>query len=174
MKSSSCLGLTYKFYFWLILTDYSLSLLIITFGREGENLSMCTSMATFYSYLLVFYCLSLVHGQLQMEINRDSLLLIDDSFKLPRNTTECLVIGDILSPSCLKYSGSPRRLRRTPCWCSCSSVPLEVESQQSRSLFFEPSNSCLEVSLARRRSGNITCLRYRFQCDTTTTILGFL
>ena len=155
MKSSSCLGLTYKFYFWLILTDYSL--LLLTFGREVENLSMCTSMATFYSYLLVFYCLSLVHGQLQMEINRDSSLLIDDSFKLPRNTTECLVIGDILSPSCFKYRASPRRLRRTPCWCSCSSVSLEVESQQSRSLFFEPSNSCLEVSLARRRSGNITC-----------------
>ncbi|CAH3040069.1 unnamed protein product [Porites evermanni] len=33
-------------------------------------------MATFYSYLLVFYCLSLVHGQLQMEINRDSNLKI--------------------------------------------------------------------------------------------------
>jgi len=124
---------------------------------------MCTSMATFYSYLLVFHCLSLVHdkreslvhGQLQMEINRDPSLLIDDSFKLPRNTTECLVIGDIPSPSCFKYRASPRRLRRTPCWCSCS--PLEV----SRSLFFEPSNSCLEVSLARRRSGNITCIGIR-------------
>lgn len=111
MKSSSCLGLTYKFYFWLILTDYSSPLL--TFGRKGENLSMCTSMATFYSYLLVFHCLSLVHGQLQMEINRDSPLLIDDSFKLPRNTTECLVIKDIPSPSCFKYLASPLRQRRT-------------------------------------------------------------
>ena len=171
MKSSSCLGLTYKFYFWLILTDYSSPLL--TFGRKGENLSMCTSMATFYSYLLVFHCLSLVHGQLQMEINRDSSLLIDDSFKLPRNTTECLVIKDIPSPSCFKYLASPLRQRRTPCWCSCS-VPLgEVQSRYT-SLFFEPSNSCLDVSLARRRSGNITCLRYRFQSDTTTTILGVL
>ena len=170
MKSSPCLGLTYKFYFWLILTDYSLPLLM--FGREGENLSMCTSMATFSSYLLVFYCLSLVHGQLQMEINRDSSLVIYDSFKLPRNTTECLVIGDITSPLCFKYRASPRRLHS--CWCSCS-VQLEVQSPvQSRLLFFEPSNSCLEVSLARRRSGNITCLRYRFQSDTTTTILGVL
>ena len=134
---------------------------------------MCTSMATFYSYLLVFHCLSLVHGQLQMEINRDSPLLIDDSFKLPRNTTECLVIKDIPSPSCFKYLASPLRQRRTPCWCSCS-VPLgEVQSRYT-SLFFEPSNSCLDVSLARRRSGNITCLRYRFQSDTTTTILGVL
>ena len=139
----------------------------------GENLSMCTSMATFYSYLLVFHCLSLVHGQLQMEINRDLSLLIDDSFKLPRNTTECLVIKDIPSPSCFKYLASPLRQRRTPCWCSCS-VPLgEVQSSYT-SLFFEPSNSCLDVSLARRRSGNITCLRYRFQSDTTTTILGVL
>ena len=40
---------------------------------------MCTSMATFYSYLLVFHCLSLVHGQLQMEINRASSIAIDDS-----------------------------------------------------------------------------------------------
>lgn len=170
MKSSSCLGLTYKFYFWLILTDYSLPL--HTFGREGENLSMCTSMATFYSYLLVFYCLSLVHGQLQMEINRDSSFLIDGSFKLPRNTTECLVIGDIPSPSCFKYRASPLR-QRFSCWCSCSVQLGEVQSR-STSLFFEPSNSCLEVSLARRRSGNITCLRYRSQSDTTTTILGVL
>lgn len=164
MKSSSCLGLTYKFYFWLILTDYSLPLL--TFSREGEHLSMCTSMATFYSYLLVFHCLSLVHGQLQMEINRASSLAIDDSFGLPRNTTECLVIRDNPKPSCFKYRASPQRLS---CWCSCF-----LFEARPRSLFFEPSNSCLEVSLARRRSGNITCLRYRFQSDTTTTILGVL
>ena len=94
MKSSSCLGLTYKFYFWLILTDYSLPLL--TFGREGEHLSMCTIMATFYSYLLVFHCLSLVHGQLQVEINRASSLAIDDSFGLPRNTTECLASSETI------------------------------------------------------------------------------
>ena len=126
-------------------------------------------MATFFSYLLVFHCLSLVHGQLQMEINRrgssSAMIAIDDSFKLPTNTTECLVIRDSPSPSCFKYRASPQLLS---CWCSC--FPLEV----SRSLFFEPSNSCLEVSLARRRSGNITCLRYRSQSDTTTTILGVL
>lgn len=139
---------------------------MLTFGREGENLSMCTSMATFYSYLLLFHCLSLVHGQLQMEINRASSLAIDDSFGLPRNTTECLVIRDNPKPSCFKYRASPQRLS---CWCSCF-----LFEARPRSLFFEPSNSCLEVSLARRRSGNITCLRYRFQSDTTTTILGVL
>ena len=166
MKSSSCPGLTYKFYFWLILTDYSSPLL--TFGREGENLSMCTSMATFYSYLLVFHCLSLVQGQLLMEINRGPSLGFADFFRLPRNTTACL--GDISSNSCFKYRASPGRIRRIPCLCSCSRSPFEV----SRLMFFEPSNSCLEVSLARRRSGNITCLRYRSQSDTTTTILGVL
>lgn len=121
---------------------------------------MCTSMATCYSYLLVFHCLSLVHGQLQMEINRGSssaTIAVHDSFKLPRNTTECLVIGDIPSPSCFKYRASD--LWRRSCLCSC--FPLEV----SQLLFFEQSNSCLEVSLVRRRSGNITCLRFRFQSD---------
>ena len=131
---------------------------------------MCTNMATFYSYFLVFHCLSLVRGQLLMEINRGSSLEVDDVFRLPRNTTECLVIGDIPSPSCLKYRAFPRRLRRTPCLCSC----FPLNKQSGPSLFFEPSNSCLEVSLARRRSGNITCLRYWYQSDTTTTILGVL
>ncbi|CAH3180608.1 unnamed protein product [Porites lobata] len=109
-------------------------------------------MATFYSYLLVFHCLSLVQGQLLMEINRGPSLGFADFFRLPRNTTACL--GDISSNSCFKYRASPGRIRRIPCLCSCSTSPFEV----SRLMFFEPSNSCLEVSLARRRSGNITCL----------------
>ena len=105
-------------------------------------------MATFVPYLIVLYFLSLVHAQSQLliEIDRDPSLAVEDDLKLPRNTAECPVDGNNnLSPSCRKYNA----LLMGGCWCRCNRPGGEKYT------FFEPTNSCMKVSSARQRSGNL-------------------
>ena len=105
-------------------------------------------MATFVPYLTALYCLSLVHAQSQLliEIDRDPSLAVEDDLKLPRNTAECPIDGNNnVSPSCSKYNAQ----RLGGCWCKCNRPTGEKYT------FFEPTNSCLKVSLARQRSGNL-------------------
>ena len=104
-------------------------------------------MATFVPYLIVLYCLSLVHAQSQLliEIDRASFA-VEDDLKLPRNTAECPVDGNNdVFPSCSKYNAQILG----GCWCKCS------RPKGEKYTFFEPTNSCLKVSLARQRSGNL-------------------
>ena len=102
-------------------------------------------MATFVPYLITLYCLSLVHAQSQMLIARDRFA-VEDDLELPRNTAECPVDeNNNLSPSCRKYNA----LLSGGCWCQCS------RPGEEKYTFFEPTNSCLKVSLARQRSGNL-------------------
>lgn len=104
-------------------------------------------MATFVPYLIALYCLSSVHAQLQMEIDRvDQASAVEDDLQLPRNTTECPVDGNNnLSPSCSKYNAQ----LSGGCWCKCG------RPRGEKYTFFEPTNSCMKVSLARQRSGNL-------------------
>ena len=104
-------------------------------------------MATFVPSLIALYCLSSVHAQLQMAIDRvDQPSAVEDDLLLPRNTTECPVDeNNNLSPSCSKYNAQSLGV----CWCKCS------RGQGEKYTFFEPTNSCLKVSLARQRSGNL-------------------
>ena len=104
-------------------------------------------MATFVPYLIALYCLSSVHAQLQMVIDRvDQASVVEDDLLLPRNTTECPVDGNNnLSPSCSKYNAQ----LLGGCFCKCGRPTGEKYT------FFEPTNSCLKVSLARQRSGNL-------------------
>ena len=104
-------------------------------------------MATFVPYLIALYCLSSVHAQLQMAIDRvDQASAVEDDLLLPRNTAECPVDGNNnLSPSCRKY----KALVGGGCWCQCS------RPGEEKYTFFEPTNSCMMVSLARQRSGNL-------------------
>ena len=51
-------------------------------------------MATFVPYLIALYCLSLVHAQSQMFIDRHHWFAVEDDFLLPRNTAECPVDGN--------------------------------------------------------------------------------
>ena len=103
-------------------------------------------MAAFVPYLVALY-LSLVHAQSQMVIERvDQTSAVEDDFQLPENTTECPVDGNNnVSPSCSKYNAQSLG----GCWCKCSRPTGEKYT------FFEPTNSCLKVSLARQRSGNL-------------------
>lgn len=84
---------------------------------------------------------SLVDARLQMAIDRD-LSLPEDDILLPRNSTECPVVGNNVSPACRKFNA----LVLGGCWCSCNRV---IGGKQT---FFEGSNSCQRVSLARQRS----------------------
>ena len=103
-------------------------------------------MATFVPYLIALYCLSLVHAQSQMFIDRHHWFAVEDDFLLPRNTAECPVDGNNnLSPSCSKYNAQ----LLGGCFCKCGRPAGEKYT------FFEPTNSCLKVSLARQRSGNL-------------------
>ena len=104
-------------------------------------------MATFVPYLIALYCLSLVHAQLQMAIDRvDQPSVVEDDLQLPTNTAECPVDGNNnLSPSCSKYNAQ----LLGGCWCKCS------RPKGEKYTFFEPTNSCLKVSFARQRSGNL-------------------
>ena len=104
-------------------------------------------MATFVPYLIALYCLSLVHAQSQLliEIDRASFAAEDD-LKLPTNTTECSVDGNNNSlPLCIKYNAQFLAI----CWCKCA------RPRGEKYTFFEPTNSCMKVSLARQRSGNL-------------------
>ncbi|XP_073228609.1 uncharacterized protein [Porites lutea] len=98
-------------------------------------------MATFVPYLIALYCLSLVHAQSQLfiEIDRDPSFAVEDDLQLPRNTAECPVN---LSPSCSKYNAQ----LGGGCWCKCS------RPRGEKYTFFEPTNSCMKVRLARQRS----------------------
>ena len=104
-------------------------------------------MATFVPYLIALYCLSSVDAQLQMVIDRvDVPSAVEDDLQLPRNTAECPVDGNNnLSPSCSKYNAQ----LIGGCLCKCS------RPRGEKYTFFEPTNSCLKVSLARQRSGNL-------------------
>ena len=105
-------------------------------------------MATFVPYLIALYCLSLVHAQSQLliEIDRHPSFAAQDDLQLPRNTSVCPVDGNNnLSPSCRKYEA----LVGGGCWCQCS------RPGEEKYTFFEPTNSCMKVSLARQRSGNL-------------------
>ena len=104
-------------------------------------------MATFVPYLIVLYCLSLVHAQSQLliEIDRDPSLAVEDDLKLPRGTAECPVDGNNVSPLCSKYNAQSLG----GCWCKCG------RGRGEEYTFFEPTNSCLKISLARQRSGNL-------------------
>ena len=104
-------------------------------------------MATFVPYLIALYCLSSVHAQLQMAIDRvDQASAVEDDLLLPRNTAECPVDGNNnLSPSCSKYNAQ----LLGGCFCKCGRPAGEKYT------FFEPTNSCLKVGLARQRSGNL-------------------
>ena len=101
-------------------------------------------MATFVPYLIALYCLSLVHAQSQLfiEIDRDPSFAVEDDLQLPRNTAECPVN---LSPSCSKYNAQ----LGGGYWCKCS------RPRGEKYTFFEPTNSCMKVRLARQRSGNL-------------------
>ncbi|CAH3180610.1 unnamed protein product [Porites lobata] len=101
-------------------------------------------MATFVPYLIALYSLSSVHAQLQMAIDRvDQASAVEDDLLLPRNTAECPVDGNNnLSPSCSKYNAQ----LLGGCFCKCGRPAGEKYT------FFEPTNSCLKVSLARQRS----------------------
>ena len=98
-------------------------------------------MATFVPYLIALYCLSLVHAQSQMEIERHQTFAAEDDFELPKIPTECPAAG----PLCTKYNAQSLG----GCWCKCS------RPTGGKYTFFEPTNSCLKVSLARQRSGNL-------------------
>ena len=104
-------------------------------------------MATFVPYLIALYCLSSVHAQLQMAIDRvDQAFAVEDDLQLPRNTAECPVDGNNNpSPSCSKYNAQSLG----GCFCKCGRPTREKYT------FFEPTNSCLKVSWARQRSGNL-------------------
>ena len=108
-------------------------------------------MATFVPYLIALYCLSLVHAQSQLliEIDRDPNLAVEDDLKLPRNTAECPVDGNNnVSPSCSKYNAEFTYALRG-CRCTCG------RPRGEKYTFFEPTNSCMKVSLARQRSGTL-------------------
>ena len=104
-------------------------------------------MATFVPYLIALYCLNSVHAQSPVVIYRvDQTFTVEDDFLLPRNTAECPVDGNNnVSPSCSKYNAQTLG----GCWCKCS------RPKGEKYTFFEPTNSCLKVSLARQRSGNL-------------------
>ena len=104
-------------------------------------------MAAFVTYLIALYCLSLVHAQSQLliEIDRDPSLAVEDDLKLPRNTAECPFDGNNVSPACSKYKAQ----LLGGCFCKCD------RPGGDKYTFFEPTNSCLKVSLARQRSGNL-------------------
>ena len=107
-------------------------------------------MATFVPYLIALYCLSLVHAQSQLliEIDRASFA-VEDDLKLPRNTAECPVDGNNnVSPSCSKYNAEFTYALRG-CRCTCG------RPRGEKYTFFEPTNSCMKVSLARQRSGTL-------------------
>ena len=114
-------------------------------------------MATFVPYLIALYCLSSVHAQLQMVIHRtDVASAEEDDLQLPKNTAECPLDGkNDVSPSCSKYNA---QLLGGCCCCQCR------RPRGEKYTFFESTNSCMKVSLARQRSGNLvsfgSLLRY--------------
>ena len=119
-------------------------LFLVTWWNSSSPFSSMASRL--FTYLFALYCFSLVDARLQMAIDRD-LSLPEDDILLPRNSTECPVVGNNVSPACRKFNA----LVLGGCWCSCNRV---IGGKQT---FFEGSNSCQRVSLARQRSGNFTC-----------------
>ncbi|CAH3180612.1 unnamed protein product, partial [Porites lobata] len=78
-----------------------------------------------------------------VHIDRHHWFAVEDDLKLPRNAAECPVDGNNnVSPSRSKYNAQPLG----GCWCKCSRPTGE------RYTFFEPTNSCMKVRLARQRS----------------------
>ena len=119
-------------------------LLLVTRWNSSSPFSSMASRL--FTYLFALYCFSLVDARLLMAIERESSLPEDDIL-LPRNSTECPVVGNNVSPACRKFNA----LVLGGCWCSCNRVT------GGKQTFFEGSNSCQRVSLARQRSGNFTC-----------------
>ena len=81
---------------------------------------------------------------ISMEIARETRHPNDDVL-LQRNTPEC----PRFTPACDKYSAA----LLGGCWCQCG-------KPDGKYTFFEPSNACVKVAVARQASGmGIICLQ---------------
>ena len=108
-------------------------------------------MSTFCTFLL-FLCFTGLAAQRNLDLMR-VVEYPDDTFNLPRDTPECpwAGIGMRYVPSCSKYNARVRLgidWWYQDCWCYC-----HRPYSQRKYTFFEPSFSCVEVSVARQKSG---------------------
>ena len=105
-------------------------------------------MASIFTFMLFLSNTRLLVHAISMEIARETRHPNDDLL-LQRNTPECPKTGARYTPACGKYSAAVLG----GCWCQCGQLGGEYT-------FFEPSNACVKVAVARQASGmaNIICL----------------
>jgi len=105
---------------------------------------MSEAMATFFTFLLLLSYAGLTVSQGSVRFVREANLPADD-FLLPRDTPVCSRKGGpSYIPECQNYKATSLG----GCWCQCGKV-----SSPEIKTFYEPSNSCVLVSVARKDAG---------------------
>jgi len=100
-------------------------------------------MATFFTFLLLLSYTSLSMSQGSVRLVREIKLPADD-FLLPKGTPVCSRSGLSYSPRCRDY----KAMTLAGCWCQCG-----TGSASEKQTFYEPYNSCVKVSVARKEAG---------------------
>ena len=104
-------------------------------------------MASGFTFMLFLSYTGLVVQAVSIEIVRETAHPNDD-FLLQRDTAECPVTGSRFVPECGKYSAAGLG----GCWCQCGRL-------EGNYTFFEPSNACVKVAIARQMSGmDVICV----------------